>query len=915
MSNPSVQISTQTITFDLPSSVYRYIYSRIVYSESRFFIYQEGQYATYDPYKDTGDGLKQERAFFFYPCSDVISKPHLVSQQVWDENMDKAASGFITPNNSLMPRIFIPTQKLCSNGVYNRTALMSKYGTYDLFNWEVTKVAKGSLPGDLDKNITIGGNNKTYVSTIGVEDNNIDTYMDLELEDKTTFPPPTYDGTETPITADYTNGTSLVGYGACCFMIDVTTAKPARVSTADVGKSIWNVKLKFGSDPDSLLIELKESGLLVTYKSNSKEAPMPVSSSGEFPPQVSELKNKKPYVLLVYPVWNGAIVSAAFQWDKAVANAASIYIPYDKDAGIFDPAYSDPFIPYDGSSEGDADDVVVAPFPTDLSMLTGPITARVRACRANIAYLPCFFLSKFKFDEFFVGSDKGGVANLFEYKNYIIYTKNTQSTFGIYDVGDPTARTAAEVDEPVVPPPDLGDNRYWKFSWLVASNSISDVDAALHCRSTGEIFGTYFRVKEKLADDPYNLNGNFKLGWIAGTAKPGDVNSAYYGSTPGDVVAATVANWEPYILSINISQTEEGMTGQIIVDKFGLAGQDAKILQGIGGDSGATVNSVGSITIYAEGGNGTVDGVIFSGLAMGVSETDGPDGGKWTINLVGLEKKLDDIVLFDAPYLDNYRVDAALDYIVDKVGITKDMTDCSLTSSDKLRYTEDLASPIYNFPPGTPVREVLERVCEDYLLTYIIKPSGSFSTSSTGAYSKIYFYKIDEDTALPIVSSPTDWSSSYPNTKVMSMSMSPDFEDIRNEIVLFGLRRVGGGAQTDISNVPLLPYTYKTGDYDTVPYFPWSKAMSGGPPGFVSPDDLEDMANKYKGSSKRYFLTGQVEIPGNATIQIYDTFGSVTVPGTPSQVFSNLIVSINHNLDFSSKTWTTGLTLAKGYPE
>ena len=52
-----------------------------------------------------------------------------------------------------------------------------------------------------------------------------------------------------------------------------------------------------------------------------------------------------------------------------------------------------------------------------------------------------------------------------------------------------------------------------------------------------------------------------------------------------------------------------------------------------------------TVVIDMDGPTGTVAGRIFSGIGMGIGEVESSDGGTWTIPLVGLTKKMEDIVL------------------------------------------------------------------------------------------------------------------------------------------------------------------------------------------------------------------------------------------------------------------------------
>jgi hypothetical protein len=86
--------------------------------------------------------------------------------------------------------------------------------------------------------------------------------------------------------------------------------------------------------------------------------------------------------------------------------------------------------------------------------------------------------------------------------------------------------------------------------------------------------------------------------------------------------------------------------------------------------------------------------------------------------------------------------------------------------------------------------------------------------------------------------------------------------------------------------------------YVTEPYFPWSKMMFYVLQGILDKGKLKRAAREIAKGVTRPRATGSVTIPGNANIELLDTFNGAWA-----------IVSITHNGDLQSKNWTTSLSL------
>jgi hypothetical protein len=311
------------------------------------------------------------------------------------------------------------------------------------------------------------------------------------------------------------------------------------------------------------------------------------------------------------------------------------------------------------------------------------------------------------------------------------------------------------------------------------------------------------------------------------------------------------------------------------VDKYGIAGQEAVAIQ-----------VIGALTIDATGGFGTVAGSIFQGLAMGVSENLTPDGATWNIPLVGLEKKFDDIILINVPFFDGYTVANAIDFLCRYAGVQYDLSAAPTAATVQLGISEDLNVPRFDWRSGTTVRTALEDVMKDTGFVYVVRDG------------KLYLYEQNATTGLPTFLGPdrNPGGATYPNTKVTAIDRTPDFEDLRNEIVVIALDAVTEGQNTNFALNPLVP-RMKALSVTTTPDIPWAKSMSEGAPGFLTQAKVDTYASKLERKARMYNITGRTTIPGNALIKPLDQWNGYG------------IISVTHNIDFQSKTWTTDLEL------
>lgn len=856
MSNPVITVGS-SITAPADPEVTRKTFTRIVYEEQRFFVYADGEFdPTYTTFDPTNKG---QRFFIFINLDEAFSstKPDFVSPSKWDKIVDGeqvglklAASGFITAVNSIMPKIIIPSLKLVDNGIntddfaFFAFADLTTVPIQEGFNWEIVSV-NGTPVGDASTEFYKYGQigaffGSQYVSMKAKDDEEptnttVVKLVNPPLQSTPGFPldPPKGDWLEP-------DGSDLVVTGAFCLMLNVVPSRPGTSSPNDVQDNEWGITIEFGQ----VKMELSQTGAMkvkitdgtAATEDNTLTANLSEGKTKEGPPQQQHIDDKEPFIILVYPVWNGIVVGSGNQDSIATVGAASTFIPKRKGPSILEAPYSagfDPSAPAEVEvGVGAGADNVTVDFGSEM-------TVTAESCRFEIAYLPAFFSKNCWFDEWFVVSDDNPGVVSFAYNVYPIWTNN--------DTAAALTPAPTVIDSGIAGP--LTDTHWSYIKWRLENTD--------HSRHAGEIFGSILEVIETQTKAVKNGNGSFGV--------------SFAGGTPGD--PSPLADWWKYILNVSISTSLDGSSGSITVDKFGKAGQDA-----------VTTQSIGAVTISATGGEGTVAGSIFSGLGLGIGDSISSDGATWNIPLVGLEKKLDDIALIIPPFFDGEFLDDTIDFLTRYAGIVDDLSAAPSAGAIRLSVSEDVNVAVFDWKSGTNVKAALDDVMEDTLHTYVVRDG------------KIFFYQLDSTTGLPLFLGP-DRSGPYPDTKIVQYDQTPDFEDLRNDIVVIGLEGVPGGQGTS-QNPPSFIRTARRITV-TTPDVPWAKNAIIPLPGLVDQATVDDRADKIQEASKTYELLGSLTIPGNADIKPYDQWGSF------------VIFSVSHSLDFEAKSWTTSLELMR----
>jgi hypothetical protein len=483
-------------------------------------------------------------------------------------------------------------------------------------------------------------------------------------------------------------------------------------------------------------------------------------------------------------------------------------------------------------------------------------------CKADFAYQPLFFLSEVGMDYFYTTTADGGDVRYWQWA-YPIWTDNGVPSFGIKNCKvDPNYNKSGT------------DYDYRRIRFEASDDARPDNPNYL--RTSGEIFGFVLQADENRHISNSNADGVYPLTSIWNGAAPADPYPSSY--------------WSDYIHTINTTISLDSTSGSITLDKYGMAGQRA-----------ITKQYVGRIEITASGthpinpSNNWIDETIFTGLGLGAGDSGSSDGATCNIPLVGRSKKMEDMALINAPFFDGYLLYDVLKYLLDYVGLEfgEDQYHGTMLY-EPVMSTDDIQTAHYDFKTGTSVQDALSQVTKEQGHTYFFD-----------AFGKIQVYEMDKTTGLPVtLGDGIEWSNFYtgPVTVVATtFDQTPDFENIRNQIVGFGLQKTET-TETEVKNFPVFPLIQIRNITNNYPHFAWAKMMVQGFNAFVNESDLSTLLDKMESASRTVYYNGRTSVVGNPSIWPYDTW---TING-----LQFVIISVTQNMDFSAKTWTTDVEFA-----
>jgi len=834
-SNPEV-IITNNLSIPSLGSFKRNIFTRIQYAGEPFFIL--APYAS-DVF------LTGQNGFFLHPLGNdfpsASQMPSFMTKESYENNFKKTPSAFLTAQKSLMPKLFVPSQSIVDNGISGSIST-------GVFAWQF------ATNDDRNRcNVTTDDQQSAVVLKKGYGNSKIE----VRLSKNTTYVPQSITDIDT---------TNIIGGGA--FQMVISIFDPDIPSKALRGEGTDLPTDKEGKDLDKVsdekiqprvLIQMGDLMLSVDMdgkcvgswlggEKNSETVNLVSGPGEECIPQgksASTDKNKS-FVLTVYPLWDGVVVQSGVQTGKNIISSSAAYIPVIKKASIFDYAIqktrSDGTqVPFDPENP---DEVFVTTVKGGNSTVPNLGTAATELivtasnCSCCIAYAPIYFTKKMSYIHTICGNTSVNGYS-YKYKGFPIWTSN--ETY--YRMDDEIAFSTTSIPGPA---------EYTKV--FKSNNIVLSTNAAQYQRRAGEVFGEIIQMIETVPASSTSSAPSYDNG---------------------------ITGWEDYITSVTLNSTLDSNSGSFTFDKYGATN---------GNQSTQIQQSVGKININVKGCYNTNKSTskddttycLFKGYSYESSDSANNSGCDVTVNLVGVEKRLEDVNLINPPIFDGWKFVDVAAYICKFAGVAYNLS--SADQGVRLQMSTDpIETVCFNWTTGLICRQALDEICKDTAHGYV---------TIDGV---IKFFQRESD-GRPNYTG-TTWTG-FDGTNIQNIEMNPNFENLRNQIVLIGMRKITEDAQKDFPDkFPVFPMTSLRNN-STTPHIPWPKRLCYTVPGFPTQNELDKIADKIAKGSNYYEIMGSTTIPG-ADIKILDKF------------LGYIVIGVTHNIDLVGKTWTTSLQLQK----
>ena len=216
------------------------------------------------------------------------------------------------------------------------------------------------------------------------------------------------------------------------------------------------------------------------------------------------------------------------------------------------------------------------------------------------------------------------------------------------------------------------------------------------------------------------------------------------------------------------------------------------------------------------------------------------------------------------------------------------------TSKNNIRVPAsfDYQKPAVDFALGTSCLQALKELALMCNCQFIIQPDG-----------KGYFYEMD-DIGKPIWIGSSPTVKTYKNSDIISWNINPYLENKYNTFLTMGylIKQVPKDATTPI-NVSTKPGIMLTKVSPAGANYPWSRIITKAAPGYVTKSELEKFHNANKKFGLADIYQGTVTVPGYPHFALFD---KVSIADR-----TYYIIGITQNIDLQTKTWTTGLQIAK----
>lgn len=768
------------------------------------------------------------------------------------ERLGKTASCFITGSKTMMPKAIFPNANVAiKNGLEatNGDETGSSYkveGAYE-FNWKIYKYDQEDeipvSPEDIvkyGKRITI--EDGSFIGMTAVKGEESDKVENI-LKNQRLFllNEPKHTDNE------YSFVDGGFGGAACAFVFSFNQVNIPKTKKSELNEFSPRVRIELGSE---ITIAIDRSGLMVVDIDGQRQDGTLVKTKATNTPLQNGASGDN-FVLFLYPVWNGIVVASGIQDSKNLVSVTNLYCVKSNNININN--WTNPSITeYTQDTDSPVeilynDEKVVTDWGNYIKIYWIGMTG-------NFSYTPAFFSPYGRCTVYF--KDRVPVdddPSTYKYEAFPIYSNQLVPYGGTFNIVDNEA-TLIEGSE------DGNGFAYYKYVFEFTNEENK------WTRRGAEAWGYIQKSTERTVLSIPNYNGPLALSDLPVTS---------------DGAAPHLDEWSNYIKSISINISFDSMSGSIVLDKYAMVGQNVLPPQSVGGIQ-ITIDGGGEIL---HGGN-----PVFSGLYMGISDSDNNSSDEWTIPLVGMEQKLEDIKLVNIPFWDGDDVYKVTDYLASYGGITISYADGGAPMTDLPR-SVDFTAPAINFPTGTTVIEAVRQCAEWSNHIFMIQADG------TG-----YMYELnDEGIAKKVYNSTIH---NYETTIAESINTTPVFDNMYNNVTTVGLVVGELGSRDLLTQNQFFPRIKNTKHNLTDPNFSWLKMFVSGEDGVMTEDEIERLHKINEKKTKKYVQTGSITVPGDSRPRLLDR---IKIGDRDMGYIHN----ISHNIDFSAKTWTTSFSVGK----
>lgn len=872
-----------------------------------------------------------------YNGTDIssIRNPFFIKPKDWfsknqTEGMACRPCGFLTPRETIMPMMLIPTAAYIQNGITLVKEEADKYKVNLSFAVD-PKIYKTCFNWFIPLSYTDGSNKYNKLSAYGKREITqekftfINSSTCLQEDENKVISTRRFTLYETPnniyykLPSSYDSVVSEVVdesliFGEECGAFALAYRFHGE-KTGENEEERSRIMLNIGTTFAVVNIP-KEGNLEVTIGKNKTDGSVKTAKNSQKMGQLTEMNGGE--MLIFYPVWNGIAISGGIDDASRVKDSKGT-INVTVDNGFIakinnDTEMSDFCFP----NQKTFNTKNPSPMEVKTKSQDGKTSVTINCdsflslsainCTPAFAYTPVFFQKNLKFSLYIrdnygkdilteIGDEISSETPTRTHYLYPIYYQNGTS----YKVDKKVKGTKIVLLKKDNPEAEE-DQIFYRFDFEFCAPSYQ--------RRGIEIFGFFHQVKSTgKKREMRNNNGIISLNSSdSGYAKKFNESYSYQ--------KILESNWIEYATEINVNRSNTQSGGTINLDKYAFLGQFENPTQ-----------PVGEVRLKAIGGNNGVyinpQSVYFTGIGIGISYNDTPQSDVMTLNLSGIEKKLQDIKLAGSPYFDGDPANDVMLYLSQYANFHYEFANVFTTysieketgvvtpSSQDLYYPPSWMSkgvapcprsvefqrPSINFLLGTTVYEAINQVCQKTNKTWFITKEGIVRIIDQNVYGipvNIVYSLVNKTPSLKLDSS-----------QILNISLQPYTDNVYNQVVTASLKGKRMGNDTPIlpdpSKAPVMPNVmYSKIEYSNIK-FPWSKMIVSNELAILSEEETKKVHAINTSQFACATFTGSLTIPGNAALEIFDT---VSIDDNPEIFY---ITNINHSYSSSSRVWTTSL--------